>query len=218
MSPDLPAAAPVPRLLVISDRSLVPLDELVDLFTRVADAAPPGSLGLYFREPGLGDGEAVAVLARLVSVGAARGRAAPVYVRGRVDLAAAAGAAGVQLQADGVTPEQARAIGPGLRLGYSAHRTAEVLAMAGRVEHLTFSPVFATPGKGPPAGPEKLAEACRAAGRTPVLALGGIDGAGRAREATASGAWGVAVIRAVLAALAPAQAARELLEALEAHI
>ena len=218
MSPVLPAAARVPRLLVISDRSLVPLDELVELFERAADAAPPGSLGLYFREPGLGDAEATAMLGRLVAAGAARGRPAPVYVRGRIDLAAAAGAAGVQLQADGVTPEEARGGQPELRLGYSAHRTAEVTAMAGRVQHLTFSPVFATPGKGPPAGLVRLAEACRAAGRTPVLALGGIDGPGRARGAAAAGAWGIAVIRAVLAAPDPARAARNLLDVFEPPI
>ncbi|MBI5499868.1 MAG: thiamine phosphate synthase [Deltaproteobacteria bacterium] len=206
-------AGAAPRLLVISDRLLVPLRELDEVFARLADVAPPGAVGLYLREPGLGDAELLATAARLVAVGSARGRAAPVYVRGRVDLAVAAGAAGVQLQADGLEPADARAVAPGFRLGYSAHRLDEVRALAAEVDHLTFSPVYATPGKGPPAGLDALTAACRAAGTTPVLALGGIDGAERARAAAAAGAWGVAAIRGVLAAPDPGRAARILVEA-----
>ncbi|MBI5489252.1 MAG: thiamine phosphate synthase [Deltaproteobacteria bacterium] len=213
----MPGAA-APRLLVISDRSLVPLHELDEVFARIADAAPPGAVGLYFREPSLADAEILTAVNRLVAVGSARGRAAPVYVRGRIDLAAAAGAAGVQLQADGVTPGDARTAAPGLRLGYSAHRLDEVRARAVEVEHLTFSPVYPTPGKGTPTGLDVLAEACRAAGATPVLALGGIDGVDRARAAAAAGAWGVAAIRCVLGAPDPGRAVRILLEAFETPI
>jgi thiamine-phosphate pyrophosphorylase len=210
-----PPAGDPPRLLVISDRSILGLQETVELMDRLFDAAAPGSVGVYFREPGLSDRESFDVVSRLVRAATARGRRAAVYVRGRVDLARAAGAHGVQLQYGGLDPSEARAAGPRLRIGYSAHHIDEVARLAARVDHFMFSPVFASPGKGTPTGLEVLGEASRTAGATPVLALGGIDGPARARAAREHGAWGVAAIRGVLAAADPVAAARELLAAVE---
>jgi len=171
-------------------------------------------VGLYFREPGLADGEALRALEPLVRAARSSGRVAPIFVRARPDLAWAAGADGVQLQAGGLTPGEARAVAPELRVGYSAHEVEEVARVAPAVDYVTFSPVFASPGKRPPVGLEALAAAGRAGGGTPVLALGGITGPEQARQARRHGARGVAVIRAVLGAADPAAAARALLAAL----
>ena len=204
----------VPRLLVVSDRFLLPLARLPAVAERILERVPPGTVGIYLREPGLPVRDLLEAAERLVEVAASRDRRAPVVVRARADLALAAGAAGVQLQAHGAPPAELRAAWPGLLLGYSAHALEEAASVASQVDYLTFSPVFDVPGKGPPTGLAALAAACRAAGPTPVLALGGISGAERAADARRAGAWGVAAIRAVLVAPDPAVAAVELLRAL----
>jgi thiamine-phosphate diphosphorylase len=211
-------AVAVPVLLVVTDRSIVPLPALVQLWERVLDRVPPGSAGLYLREPGLDDRALLGTLERVVGVARSGGRRAVVLVRGRPDLAAAGGADGVHLQADGLTPREVREAFPDLCVGYSAHGLEEVARVAPAVDYLTFSPVFASPGKGPPQGLDALAGAVRAAGETPVLALGGVTGPAQARQARRHGARGVAVLRGVLAAADPAAAAAALLEVRETAI
>jgi thiamine-phosphate pyrophosphorylase len=208
----------VPHLLVVSDRGILPLDRLPAFLDRILDRVPPGTVGVYLREPGLPVRDVLDAAGRLVDVASRRDRRAPVLVRARADLALAAGASGVHLQAHGASPAELRAAWPGLLLGYSAHAIDEVASIAPQVDYVAFSPVFDVPSKGPPTGPAALAAACRAAGSTPVLALGGIAGGERAAEARRAGAWGVAAIRAVLAAADPAAAAVELLRAVETVI
>jgi thiamine-phosphate pyrophosphorylase len=205
--------ATVPHLLVVSDRGILPLDRLPALLERILDRVPPGTVGVYLREPGLPVHDVLDAAERLVAVASRRDRRAPVFVRARADLALAAGAAGVHLQAHGASPTELRAAWPSLLLGYSAHAVDEAASIAPRVDYVAFSPVFDVPGKGPPTGLAALAAACRAAGSTPILALGGIADGARAAEARRAGAWGVAAIRALLAAPDPAAAAVELLRA-----
>jgi thiamine monophosphate synthase len=206
----VPAA---PRLLIVTNRGLLPLDRLADVLERLLDRVPSGSVGVYHREPDLPEAEVRRELAALVAVCGRSGRCAPVYGRGEPAWAAEAGAAGVQLQAGGVSPEEVHRCRPSLRVGYSAHAETEAEAAAPFVDHLTFSPVFASPGKGVPVGIERLSSACRRCAPVPVLALGGIETAERARVAAAAGAHGVAAIRGVLSAGDPAEAARRLLRA-----
>lgn len=72
------------------------------------------------------------------------------------------------------------------------------------------SPIWSTPGKGPPRGVGALASARALAGRAlRVYALGGVD-ASRVDACAEAGADGVAVIRALLAAADPAIVARRL--------
>ncbi|MBN1770181.1 MAG: thiamine phosphate synthase [Deltaproteobacteria bacterium] len=201
-----------PRLLLISDASVLPIERLAALVERLAGALAPGAAAVYLREPRLSAREQLAAARTLVRAG---GAAVPVFVRRRFDLALAAGAAGVHLQADGLPPAEVRAPAPGLRLGYSAHALDELARVAAEVDYLTFSPVFATPGKGPARGLEALRAACAAAAGRPVLALGGILAPAQARAAREAGAWGVATIRGVLAAPDPLAAALDLLAALD---
>jgi len=200
-----------PRLLLVSDASILPVARLVTLVERLAAGCEPGTVAVYLREPRLSAREQLAAARSLVRAGAG---AVPVFVRRRVDLALAAGAAGVHLQADGLLPAEVRALAPGLALGYSAHDADEVARVAAAVDYATFSPVFASPGKGPARGFEALRRAAEVAAGRPVLALGGILDPAQAAAARAAGAWGVAVVRGVLAAPDPETAARRFLEVL----
>jgi thiamine-phosphate pyrophosphorylase len=77
--------------------------------------------------------------------------------------------------------------------------------------------VFATPSKlayGPPQGLQQLAEVVRQVS-IPVLAIGGIDHT-NLPQVVRAGAYGVAMIRAVLAAADPCAATHQLNTALAA--
>ena len=112
-------------------------------------------------------------------------RLTKILVNSRADIALAAGADGVHLPSD--APEDTL---PGLLIGRSCHMVDEVRHR--RADFVTFGPVFATPGKGDPAGLEMLGEAC--AGTRPVYALGGVTWR-NAEACIAAGAVGIAGIR-----------------------
>ena len=119
-------------------------------------------------------------------------------VNGRADIALAAGAVGVHLPSNGVSPAALRhRFGEGLLIGCSTHSLEEAqCAQARGADYVTFGPVFATPSKaayGPPPGLEGLRQACQIG--IPVIALGGI-GAKDVAAIAAVGAYGVAGIRA----------------------
>src|SRR4051794_3042790 len=116
---------------------------------RALGAAGIGAVQI--REKDLEDGvlHDLARLARETLPPATRGR-----VNGRLDGAVAAGADGAHLPADGLPAAALRArFGPGVLLGRSTHSTAEVeRARDEGVDYVVFGPVYATPGKGEPAG------------------------------------------------------------------
>lgn len=198
-----PARRPVPRLLAISGGALRGPAEDGGFLAWLDGLAAAGVDGVQLREKGLDD-RALLALAR-----AARARlptAAALLVHRRLDVALAAGADGVHLPADGLpaAPLLAWAARLGARplVGRSTHRLDEVAAARDEgADYVVFGPVFATPGKGPPAGLDALAEAARLG--VPVLALGGIVPE-RVADALAAGAHGVAAIRAFAAAAAAA--------------
>jgi thiamine-phosphate pyrophosphorylase len=144
---------------------------------------------------------AVAMLAVLRESGKAK-----LLVNGRPDIAVAAGADGVHLtaQVGELTVEQARqvfeAAGAGKPLiSVSCHTLFEVRrAVTDGADLILFGPVFEKRvdgemvGKG--LGLQKLQEACGAADRTPILALGGVTWP-RAELCIEAGACGVAGIR-----------------------
>jgi len=141
----------------------------------------------------------------------------PMLINGRIDVALAAGADGVHLPSDAISPEDARKLlGPSKLIGVSTHDASEISrASAQGADFVVFGPVFAPISKGAyaaPCGRDGLAAACRAAS-IPVFALGGITAA-RLPELRNSGAAGVAAIGAVIGANDPADAVRKLFEAL----
>ncbi|MDX6584649.1 MAG: thiamine-phosphate pyrophosphorylase, partial [Solirubrobacterales bacterium] len=103
-------------------------------------------------------------------------------------------------------------------VGRSCH-TDDELDRAGRegASYATLSPVFASvskPGYTPAAAAAPLPRLARRPGRPPVLALGGVTTAG-VGPCLAAGAWGVAVLGAVMGALDPGAATSAFLDALE---
>lgn len=120
----------------------------------------------------------------------------PVLVNGRADVAKAAGAQGVHLPSNSISAARLRAFEPGL-IGVSCHSLEEARRAASEgADLLVFGPVYASPGKGPPAGLDALREVCRAV-RIPVYALGGVNEE-NAAACVAAGATGIAGIRLFL--------------------
>lgn len=147
----------------------------------------------------------------------ARRAGAGVLINDRVDVALATGADGVHLAGKSLPPAVARGLlADGLLLGASVHglREAREAARAG-VDYVTFGHVYPTSSKPglPPRGVLELAEIVESVD-VPVIAIGGID-ASNAREVLETGASGIALISAVIAAKDPASAARALRRAVD---
>lgn len=187
-------------LTVVTDRSRTP----GDLAALCVAAARAGADRIQVREKDL-DGGALLGLVRAVVVGVADTRAR-VLVSARPDVAALAGAHGVQLPEDGLPVAEVKRAFPELLVGASRHDVAGACeAGAAGADFVLLGPVFPTPGKEARAlGAAVLAEAVRLAG-VPVHAIGGIEPRNVA-QALAAGAAGVAGIRPFL--VDPAAAVR----------
>jgi thiamine-phosphate pyrophosphorylase len=115
-------------------------------------------------------------------------------LHGDVELAA-------RLHADGVhlTSQQFGEIGKAKTLGLfvviSCHSEEEILEAQERgADAVTYSPIFATPGKGEPKGLEDLNEIV-AKISLPIIALGGITTKAQVNAVEKCGAYGFASIR-----------------------
>jgi thiamine-phosphate pyrophosphorylase len=143
----------------------------------------------------------------------ARPAAVPVIVNDRIDVALACGAHGVHLGDDDMPVDAAREIlGGDTLLGFSAGdvQSARSAEVAG-ADYLGTGDVFGTASKldaDLPIGLDGLSRVVESVS-LPVVAIGGI-GPGRAEQAIAAGAAGVAVISAVLGADDMVDAARNL--------
>jgi thiamine-phosphate pyrophosphorylase len=117
-------------------------------------------------------------------------------VNGRFDIALAAGADGVHLQADGLPADEIRRVVPGdFIIGVSTHTLDEaVAARDAGADFAVFGPVFSSPGKGEGVGLDVLTAVCEELDPFPVIALGGIDER-RIAYVLAGGSSGFASIR-----------------------
>jgi thiamine-phosphate pyrophosphorylase len=204
------------RLYLVTDRAAIPGGDLVRAVERALAGAPRDAVAVQLREKDLEGRELLRLAAALRAVTRAAG--APLLVNDRVDVALAAEADGVHLPGGGLPVAEARRLlGAARLIGTSAHSAAAARAAAeAGADFVVFGPVFATPSKaryGPPQGLAALGDACRAAGRVPVLAIGGIE-PDRVRPCISAGAAGVAVIRSGLGAVEPAAAVAALLDRL----
>lgn len=132
------------------------------------------------------------------AVARARGSASQIMVNDRLDIALAAGAAGVHLGQRSMPASKVREIAPpAFLVGVSCHSLEEAMsAESAGADYLLLGPVFETPSKrayGPPLGLEKFGEIASRI-RIPVLALGGIT-PDRVTACVDRGAAGVAAIR-----------------------
>jgi thiamine-phosphate pyrophosphorylase len=137
-------------------------------------------------------------------------------INDRVDVALAAGAAGVHLGADDMPVAAARKIAPpGFVIGASVGGDAEVVNSRG-ADYVGIGPVFATgskPDAGSAIGSAEFARIAAMCG-LPAVAIGGID-ASNVHEVMRAGARGAAVISAVFAASDPEAAARAMRGAMD---
>jgi thiamine-phosphate pyrophosphorylase len=136
-------------------------------------------------------------------------------VNDRLDVAIAAGADGVHLPAASFPIAVARhLLGPDAWIGRSTHAPAEAAAAAAAgADYVVLGPIFATPSKQPFGSPLGVAALAAALTSCPLIAIGGIA-APQVAEVGAAGAYGIAVIRAILDAADPAAATRALRAAL----
>lgn len=197
-------------LYYITDRKQFPGDESQRralLLKKIADATRSGADYIQLREKDLSGREfeklardAVRVIQKNSGSTAISTR---LLINSRTDIALTAGAAGVHLPSNYVSPEEARNIwrmsGDSApqdpTIVVSCHTPDEVKqAQADGADFVVFAPVFekrALPSA-LPAGLHALSHACRH--EIPVLALGGVT-AENARACIAAGAAGIAGIR-----------------------
>lgn len=183
----------------------------------VAAAVRGGVTLVQLREKTLSDAEVIASARTLIEVLAPLG--VPLLINDRVEVAIAAGAAGVHLGQDDVGAARARGLlGPYAIIGVSAGTAAEAATVfASLADYVGVGSVYPTatkPDAGAAIGIAGLL-ALRDVLPVPVVAIGGID-ADTATAVAATGVAGVAVVSAICGAADPEAAAQRLRRAVEA--
>jgi thiamine-phosphate pyrophosphorylase len=199
------------RLLLVTDRHQTNGRPLVSLLQRVLTAGAPA---IQLRERDLSARELVTLAREAQAVTASR--RSQLFINDRIDVALALEGVGVHLRGNSLPVSVARQLlGAQCLLGVSVHAVEEALsAQSQGADYIVLGPIYETPSKqmfGPPLGIHTLEKACRLV-RIPIIGIGGVTAA-RAREMRRAGAFGVAVITAVLGAADVASATRELLDA-----
>ena len=198
----------VGRLHVITD------EVLQDQFTHAelaAAAAAGGADVIQYREKRSISTREMIRVAGLMSL-ACQDLGASLLIDDRVDVAAAVGATAVHLGREDVPPDVARQIlGPDAIIGGTANSVEEAVKVARQpVDYLGVGPVFGTTSKGNRAAPmlglERFAEICAAVDK-PVIGIGNIT-VERVADVLAAGAYGVAVLSAVVCQDDPQESCR----------
>jgi len=201
------------RLLLITDSTQVGGRSLPSLVRQAVGAGLPA---VQLRERDLSTRELLTLAQEVQSITSSH--AVPLIVNDRADLTMALDLQGVHLRSDSLPPLPVRQlIGPRRLIGVSTHSVEDVRhANRSGADYVLFGPIFETPSKrsfGPPLGLTLLADACRQSS-IPVLAIGGIT-CQRVRDIRLAGAYGVAVIGALLTRDDVGEAVREFTRALE---
>lgn len=199
------------RLLVVTDRHQTKGRPLVPLLQQVLTA---GTSAIQLRERDLSARKLV-TLAREVQAVTASSKS-QLLINDRVDVALALEGVGVHLRSNSLPlPVARQMLGAQRLLGISVHAVEEaVQAEAAGADYIVLGPIYETPSKqtfGPPLGIHTLEKACTLV-RVPIIGIGGVT-AVRAREMRGAGAFGAAVITAILGADDVESAMRELLDA-----
>jgi thiamine-phosphate pyrophosphorylase len=139
----------------------------------------------------------------------------PLIINDRVDVALAVEADGVHLgQTDMPLTHAKRIVGESMIIGISAESLEDAIeAEKNGADYLGVSPIYATPTKtdtAPPLGLEGL-QAIRNSVRIPLVGIGGLNQSNSA-AVIRSGADGIAIVSAIVAADDPAAAAGDLIQ------
>lgn len=205
----------VGRLHVITDEVLQTRFSHVEL---AAAAAAGGADVIQYREKRQVSTKEMMRVSALIGL-ACQEHGATLLIDDRADIAAAVGATAVHLGRDDLPPYVARQIlGPDAIIGGTANSVEEAIKVARQpVDYLGVGPVFGTTSKGDRAAPmlglERLGEICDAVDK-PVIGIGSIT-ADRVGDVLAAGAYGVAVLSAVVCRDDPQAACREFADEIE---
>lgn len=196
-------------LYLVTDRERTRGRPLVPLLRAALKA---GLRAIQLREKDL-DVKALMTLGEEL-VGPVRDAGARLLVNDRVDVALALHADGVHLPSDGLPLSVTRRLVGGERLiGVSTHHVEDVVRAEGEgADFVVLGPVYETPSKRMYGAPLGLGPLERAAARCriPIFAIGGITPP-RICEVRRAGAYGVAVVSAILEADDVTGATRNLL-------
>ena len=186
-----------PLLCVVTDRSRLPgkSDDLGRLLELIRKAGSACVDLVQIREPDLSDRALCDLVRRAVD--GTRETHTRIIVNDRVDIALAAGAAGVHLKSDSMPAERVRDVAPpGWLVGRSVHGLDEAsqVTASGALDYVVLGAVFETLSKpgGHPLGLDVLRHSIESI-PVPVLAIGGIT-IHRVPAVAACGAAGLAAI------------------------
>ena len=209
----------LPIICYVTDRKALSGDNsLPALFAVIRAAAAAGVDWVQIREKDLPARELFTLVREAVALtlgselpGAIRPRSIKVIVNDRLDVALAAGAAGVQL---GHASAPAREVvkwcragnaPPDFLVGVSCHSLEGAQeAENASASYTYFGPIYETPSKipfGKPHGVEELAQVANSVS-IPVIAIGGVN-ASNAPDCLRAGAAGIAAIRLIQGAQNP---------------
>jgi thiamine-phosphate pyrophosphorylase len=187
-----------------------------DLLWVLEQALSGGIKAIQLREKDL-DGKELFVLAEKIRDLCARYHAR-LFINDRIDVACAVGADGVQLGKTSLPVDTARALlGPTQMIGASTHSLEEARETARQgADFVLFGPVYFTPSKAAYGAPQGLPALKKLVENIalPVYAIGGIKPE-NIEEVMATGARGVALISAVMAAGDPKLASQTIQKLLQ---
>jgi len=208
-------AAGLPPLLSAPEKALVccvtgrgslgVADRVESVLANIRAAIEAGADWVQIREKDLEARELLAIARSAVAMAGDNRRAADtcVLINDRLDVALAAGAAGVHLGHESVPARDVVRWCRGgnaparFLIGVSCHSIEDAReAESTGAGYIFFGPLYDTPSKrsfGPPQGLGKLTEVCRAVS-LPVIAIGGVNEE-NAEECLRAGAVGIAAIR-----------------------
>ncbi len=187
------------RLYLITDRKL--FEDSSSFFDAIEQALAGGVRAVQLREKDLATRELLGMAYRLRELTGRYG--ARLFINDRADIALAVEADGVHLGGSSMPAGAARRIsGEKFLIGVSTHGMEEAVAAEREgADFITLGPVYETPSKmkyGRPLGPEVLKDV-KGKISVPIFAIGGMKQQ-RVKEVIGSGAYGIALISAILAA------------------
>ncbi len=195
------------RIYLITDRKLVD-----NIYNVIEMALKAGVRAVQLREKDLSGRELTEMSERMLRITERYG--SDLFINDRVDIALSTGAMGVHLGVRSIPVNVARRIASRLLIGASVHTLEEAMRAEEEGAHfITFGPVYETPSKlpyGKPVGIDALKDVTSKV-KIPVFAIGGID-KNRVKEVLDAGAYGVALIGAILRSEDPQRSAHELIE------
>jgi thiamine-phosphate pyrophosphorylase len=187
----------LPKIYPITDTSISRLSHLEQVTRLIAG----GASFIQLREKSAAAGEFCRAASEAIDYAHRHG--AKIIINDRVDIALAAGADGVHLGQDDLSPIHARSLlGPAAIIGYSTHSVEQATeALRLPIDYLAIGPIFATSTKSDPdpvVGLGGLRAVRELAPDNAIVAIGGIH-TSNAGSVLAAGADCVAAISAVLA-------------------